>query len=273
MATPPRKPALPKPALPKPALPKPTLHKPALPKPTLPKPSLPKVPQTDGRKKRWQQHNADRRQAILDAALTVLAREVEPGGELSVQQIADEASVHRTVLYRYFEDRTDLDVALQQEICSRAGELLLAAVTLEGTPGQIVHRIIDAYVTWAVDNLALMRFAERDIAGATTKPLDEAIGQIAEQIELVIGGFLALLSADVDEDDRDALTPFVFLLVGGVMAAVRNWSGRDELRPAAPQFIRLLSDVTWRQVEGLAASRDIEVPDLPVEQLLNLKEA
>ncbi|WP_408897102.1 TetR/AcrR family transcriptional regulator [Nocardioides sp. R1-1] len=229
--------------------------------------------QPDGRKRRWQQHNADRRQAVIDAALTVLARDLAPGAELSVQQIADEASVHRTVLYRYFEDRTDLDVAIQQEICSRAGELLLAAVTLEGTPREIVHRVIDAYVGWGAENVALMRFAERDIAGASSKPLDDAIGQIAEQIELVIGGFLALLDAEVDDDDRDALTPYVFLLVGGVMAAVRSWSSREELRPPAPEFTRLLADVTWLQIEGLAASRKIEVPDLPVEQLLNLKEA
>jgi len=233
----------------------------------------PKRDQTDGRKRRWQQHNADRRQAVIDAALTVLARDLEPGAELSVQQIADEASVHRTVLYRYFEDRTDLDVAIQQEICNRAGALLLAAVTLEGTPRDIVHRIIDAYVGWGADNVALMRFAERDIPGAASKPLDVAIGQIAEQIELVIGGFLAILDAEVDDDDRDALTPYVHLLVGGVIAAVRSWSSRERLLPPAPVFTRLLADVTWLQIEGLAASRRIEVPDLPVEQLLNFKEA
>jgi AcrR family transcriptional regulator len=233
----------------------------------------PKREQTDGRKRRWQQHNADRRQAVIEAALTVLARDLEPGAELSVQLIADEASVHRTVLYRYFEDRTDLDVAIQQEICNRAGELLLAAVTLEGTPREIVHRIIAAYVGWGADNVALMRFAERDIPGAASKPLDVAIGQIAEQIELVIGGFLAILDAEVDDDDRNALTPYVFLLVGGVIAAVRSWSSREELLPPAPVFTRLLADVTWLQIEGLAASRRIEVPDLPVEQLLNFKEA
>lgn len=228
---------------------------------------------TDGRKRRWQEHNAARRQAVIDAAIVVIARDAAPGGEVSVQQIADEAGVHRTVLYRYFEDRTDLDVAIQREICTRAGELLLAAVTLEGTPRQIVHRVVDAYVGWAVGNTALMRFAERDIPGAATKPLDDAINQIAEQIELVIGGFLALLDADVDESDRDALTPWVFLLVGGAIAAVRSWSGRDELRPPVPEFTDLLATVTWLQVEGLATSRSIEVPDLPVEQLLNLKEA
>lgn len=228
---------------------------------------------TDGRKRRWQEHNAARRAAVIDAAITVLGRDVEPGGEISVQQIADEAGVHRTVLYRYFEDRTDLDVAIQRAICAQAGDVLNGAITLEGTVREIVHRIIGAYVGWAVDNTGLLRFVEREIAGAPSKPLDEAIGQMAETIELTIGGVLALLDAELPENDRDVLTPLAFLLVGGVMSAVRAWSSRDELRPAAPAFIDLVAGAIWLQIEGLAASRSIEVPDLPVEQLLNLQEA
>lgn len=233
----------------------------------------PKRDATDGRKRRWQEHNAARRQAVIDAALVVLTRDVEPGDELSVQQIADEASVHRTVLYRYFEDRTDLDLAIQREICLRAGEVLLSSVTLEGTPREIVQRIVGAYVGWAVDHTALMRYAERDVPGATAKPLDEAISQVAEQIELVIGGFIAILDVEISEDDRDSLTPWVFLLVGGVTAGVRSWMSRDELRPAAPVFTELLAQVTWLQIEALASTRNIEVPDIPVEQLLTMKEA
>lgn len=228
---------------------------------------------TDGRKRRWQEHNAARRQAVIDAAIVVLNRDLAPGDELSVQQIADEASVHRTVLYRYFEDRVDLDLAIQREICLRVGEVLLSTITLEGTVQEIVRRVIGAYVTWGTENIALMRFAERQVNGTTERPLDDAIGQFAEQVEILIGGILALLDAEVSEDDRDALTPWVFLLVGGVMAAVRNWSSRDELRPAAPAFIDLLAEVTWLQIAGLVESRNIEVPDVPVEQLLNPKEA
>lgn len=228
---------------------------------------------TDGRKRRWQEHNAARRQSVIDAAIVVLNRDLAPGDELSVQQIADEASVHRTVLYRYFEDRVDLDLAIQREICLRAGEVLLSSITLEGTIQEITHRVVGAYVTWATDNLALMRFVENQVNGSTERPLDDAIGEFAEQIELLIGGILALLDAPVTDDDRDGLTPWVFMLVGGVMAAVRSWSSRAELRPPTPAFIDLLAEVTWLQIVGLATSRNIEVPDVPVEQLLNLKEA
>lgn len=227
---------------------------------------------TDGRKRRWQEHNAARRQAIIDAAITVLARDIAPGDELNVQQIADEASVHRTVLYRYFEDRTDLDLSIQREVCTLATEPLLAAVTLEGTPREIVHRIVGAYVDWAVTNMALMRFAEREVAGAPSKPLDDAITQFAAMVEEVIGAFIEILGVEMSDDDRDSLTPWVFLLVGGGMAAVRNWTSRAVLRPAVPEFTALLAEVTWLQVEGLAKTRSIELPDLPVEELLNLKD-
>lgn len=228
---------------------------------------------TDGRKRRWQEHNAARRQAIIDAAIVVLGRDIAPGDELSVQQIADEASVHRTVLYRYFEDRTDLDLAIQKQVCALAAAPLLDAITLEGTPREIVHRIVDAYVTWAVSNVALMRFAERDVAGAASKPLDDAITLFAEQIELIIGAFIELLGVEISDGDRDSLTPWVFLLVGGGMAAVRSWTSREELRPPVSQFKAFLAEATWLQVDGLTRSRSIELPDLPVDRLLNLKEA
>lgn len=227
---------------------------------------------TDGRKRRWQQHNADRRQAVIDAAITVLRRDLTPGEDLSVQQIADESGVHRTVLYRYFEDRTDLDLAIQREICQQAGTMITAAVTLEGTPQQIVRRVIGAYVDWSVDNIGLMRFAERELPGSASKPLDDAIGQIAEAIEIVIGGFLAILDAEVSDDLADVLTPFVYLLVGGVMSAVHSWTTREELRPPAADFTRLLAEIMWLQISGVAAAQGIEVPDVPVEQLLNLEE-
>ena len=227
---------------------------------------------TDGRKRRWQQHNTTRRQAILEAALGAIAADDEPSGDISVQQIADAAGMHRTVLYRYFDDRTDLDVAIQSEICDRARESLLATVTLEGTPKEITHRIIAAYVDWAVENRALMRFAERDIPGASRRPLDDAINQIAEQIEIIISAFIALLDVELSESDRAVLTPYVFVLVGGVIAGVRSWTGRPQLQPPADAFTHVLAHVTWLQIEGLARIRSITVPDVPVEQLLNLKE-
>ncbi len=72
----------------------------------------------DGRQARWDKHNQARRQAILDAALAVVEAGA-PGAEFHVQQIADRAGLSRTVVYRHFADRADLDQAVQTEMLAR----------------------------------------------------------------------------------------------------------------------------------------------------------
>jgi AcrR family transcriptional regulator len=222
---------------------------------------------TDGRQLRWQRHKAQRRRVVIDAAIAVLQRR-EPGAEIHVRDIADEAGINRSSVYRHFDDRGDLDLAVQREICDRAGGVLLPALALDGTPRDIVRRIVDAYIRWAVAHPALVRFAEQDLPGASAKPLDEALEQVARQIELVIGGFVSALGADLDVGDRDALEPWVFGLIGGCFEAVRRWTAREALSPGVDDFVDLMTDAVWFQIDGLASSRGITVPDLPVEQLL-----
>ncbi|TYL45664.1 TetR/AcrR family transcriptional regulator [Nocardioides sp. BGMRC 2183] len=226
-------------------------------------------PRPDGRRLRWEQHKRERRRHIIDAAIVVL--EEHPAGEsIHVQQIADRAGIHRTVLYRHFEDRTDLDVAVQREICRRAGDDLFAVMNLEGTPSEITHRIVDTYVRWTVAHPSLMRFVERDFGVGPTTPLEEAIQEIAERIELLINSFVAVMGVELPEADRDALDPFVFGLVGGGFQAAKRWAARGGDRPALEDFVDLLARNIWRQIVGIAAERGIEFPDVPVDQLLDL---
>ena len=87
----------------------------------------------DGRQLRWDRHNQARRQHILDAAIAVL-EDAEPGEDIHVQQIAERAGLSRTVVYRHFSDRADLDAG---RAGPRSLEMLPASwcpsVTLEGT--------------------------------------------------------------------------------------------------------------------------------------------
>ena len=66
----------------------------------------------DGRQARWDKHNQQRRLSILDAALEVLEAE-PPGADFHVQQIAAHAGLNRTVVYRHFTDRADLDASIE----------------------------------------------------------------------------------------------------------------------------------------------------------------
>ncbi|UMG92656.1 TetR family transcriptional regulator [Nocardioides sp. TF02-7] len=123
----------------------------------------------DGRRLRWQEHNHARQQVIIDAAVRVLER-AEPGHEVQVQQIADEAGLARTVIYRHFHDRTELDRAVQERICADLGARLLPQLSYDDRPVEVIRRVVHALVTWAEEHRTLFWFAELDLPGPGPGP-------------------------------------------------------------------------------------------------------
>lgn len=220
----------------------------------------------DGRKRRWEQHNAARRQRVIDAALTVLDRDVQPGEWASAQQIADEAKIHRTGIYRYFDDRADLDVAIQRVICEGLRSTLTDSVTLEGTARSVAQRVVDAYIRWVVAHPAWTHVIEQNVTGAAESPLQETIARVAEKIEIAVQGFLALVDADLSEDDLKLVGPWVSSLISGGVGAVRTWRAQDDAVDLNT-FSLFLADIIWMQITGLGASRGVQIPDVPLEQL------
>jgi AcrR family transcriptional regulator len=224
------------------------------------------LPTTDGRRRRWDQHKAERRRVVLDAAVEVI-EEGAPGEEVHVQQIADRAGLSRTVLYRHFADRADLDRAIQTEIVDRVWAEIVPVLSLEGTPVAVVRRIVAAYVGWAAAHPALHRFAEADVPGDGPSPLSRMVAQVAEQIEGLITLGAELLGVPLDDDLRGALDPLVFGLVGAGMASVRRWTAQDD-RVTPEVFVDLLTQAVWLQIAGMAAARGVVIdPDRPVQEL------
>jgi AcrR family transcriptional regulator len=225
------------------------------------------IAKPDGRQVRWQEHNEQRRQLIVDAAIAVLQRQ-SPGDEMQVQAVADEAGLSRTVIYRHFEDRADLDRAVQRKICDRIGLVLLSALTIDGTPEQIIANVVEGFVRWTVEQPTLFWFADRDLADWGPSPIAEAMEQIAAGVEDIINVVVAALGAHLNENDIAGLEPWVFAMIGGVFAGVRRWLGRPERVPGVDEFIAMMAEVVWVQINGMALSRGINLPDLPVAELL-----
>lgn len=221
----------------------------------------------DGRRVRWQEHNLARRTTIIDAAIAVVERQ-PAGEEISLQGVAETAGLSRTVIYRHFDDRADLDRAVQRALCARVGAVLLPALTMDGTPDQIVRRVVAAFVTWAEANPTLIAFAERDLPGWGPSPLHDAIESIADRVETVMENVVASLGVELDELDRAGLDPWVFGMVTAIFAAVRRWVARAERLPDTKRFIAILSESVWLQIDGLATTRGIVLPDLPISELL-----
>ena len=69
----------------------------------------PAAVKTDGRKRRWHQHKVERRNELVDGTLVAIRRR---GSNVSMDEIAAEIGVSKTVLYRYFVDKNDLTTAV-----------------------------------------------------------------------------------------------------------------------------------------------------------------
>lgn len=223
---------------------------------------------TDGRQARWSKHNEERRRRIIEAAITVV-EQTDPGTEVKVSAIAAEAGVGRTVIYRHFEDRADLDRAVRETIIERLWDELLPQVTLDGTVPQIIERIVGTYVRWAVAHPNLHRMADHDVDAHGDGPLERAMEEIADTVAMVINTALLGLEAKLTEEQAEAMDPLVFGVVGAVFSAVRRWVSRDQPQPSAEALIAQVSRSVWFLIAGQAEDFGVTLaPDVPLEELL-----
>lgn len=222
----------------------------------------------DGRQSRWDSHNAERRRHLIEAAVAEI-ESAPPGTDVHVQHIAARAGVGRTVVYRHFEDRADLDRAVTTEIVDGLAERLIAEVTLDGTVPDIVRRVVGSYVEWASGHPPLHHLVIQG-NGSGGSPLEAGMGRIAGQVQELLSYAIEVLGLELSDDERGALDPLAFGLVGAVFGAVRRWSGSDpEQRPSAEVLVDLVADSVWFLISGHAAHLGLVLDrDQPVEEVL-----
>lgn len=222
----------------------------------------------DGRHRRWVAHRKQRQGRILDAALVVIGKSSDPA-EVSVSQIAAEAGLPRTVVYRHFADRAALDRAIQEHIFSQLSDTLLPQFELTGTIEQIISRIVGAYVRWAAQHPQLHVLTHQPTAGgADEQPLNRAINLVAELIEMLVLGGTSALQVEITSQQRLRLKPLVFGIVGQVRATVQYWLGVEGERLSVEHLIRHISRSVWFQLSGTAADLGIVLPtDVPLDSL------
>ncbi len=223
----------------------------------------------DGRQARWDKHNQQRRLSILDAALVVIEA-APPGADFHVQQIAAQAGLNRTVVYRHFTDRADLDASIRLHIIAQLQDDLTPVVSLEGTVNEIILRIISTYVDWTVAHQALHAFAVQESNG----PFQQGVDQIATMLSDLISLAITLLGAELDDHEKALVDPLAHGLVGAVFGAVRRWLMREVREPSAARFSELLAMSIWNLLDGHVRRLGVVLdPDLPLAEVFALAAA
>lgn len=186
-------------------------------------------------------HHGDLRAALLEAGLAHL----ESGGEadISLRQLAREAGVSATAVYRHFPDKKALLVALAATGIARLGEAQRLASDAAGGGAAGFAATGRAYVRFALANPALFRlaFTHGDHAGTPTTSCDapsqilrgysEAFaGNDAERLALqawAVAHGLAMLMLDGRLPPDDAVIDRV-LDTKTLFPAQRSGSSSDE---------------------------------------------
>lgn len=210
----------------------------------------------DGRAARWDDHRQERRERILEAAVTTIDRD---GGGVPVATIAAAADVPRSVVYKIFRDRDDLDEQIRRRIAVRMVADLLPYLTLNGSARELASTAAGAYVNWVVDHPHLHRFIgmgspERPTVGSPA--MRDGKAAFARHLRDLIDSRLPLMAAP-NVPPQGAAENLTYAIVGLTDRTVNRWVAGGENHSSAEDLIAFLAEavcalmqVTVRQSGG-----------------------
>ncbi|MCA2208849.1 TetR/AcrR family transcriptional regulator [Nocardia rosealba] len=217
---------------------------------------------SDGRSQRWDGHKAERRDQILAAAVVAIR---EDGARVGVKDIAARAGVPRSVVYRLFGDRDDLDEQVRIRIISELMTRLTPVLNPEGTVGDAVTRAVETYIGWIVTNPHLHRFlaaGSKRVVGSSPSVSDARTAVAVQTARLFA------ISIARHGGTTEVAEPLAFGLVGMVDNSVNRWLSRgmqpltaDELSRVLQRWIVNTIAVTLADL-GVAVDAQTPVADL-----------
>ena len=197
---------------------------------------------TDGRKRRWHQHKVERRTELVDGALDAIRR---LGSDVSMDEIAAEIGVSKTVLYRYFVDKNDLTTAVMMRftqttlIPNMAGAL---STHLEGF--DLTREIIRVYVETVASEPEPYRFVMTNNSASKSKVIADSERIIARMLALMLRQRMKRVGMDTS-----GVEPWAYLIVGGVQLATHSWMSNP--RMTSEELIDYLTMLCWSALCGI----------------------
>lgn len=172
----------------------------------------------DGRQTRWDAHRSARRQELTRAA----RRAVHHGGpDLSMEQIAAAAGTSKPIVYRYFRDKSGLQLAVGRLVLADVREALATAVASSRRPHEQLAAMVGAYIDLVESSPHVYAF----VVSGGVEATGQVRGFVAEVEELVARTLLPVLRPAVPADPADLALARTWAAggVGLVRRAVEFW--------------------------------------------------
>lgn len=183
----------------------------------------------DGRTTRWEVHNAQRRQELVDSTLRAI-RHHGPGVGMDV--VAAEAGTSKPVLYRHFGGRTGLYSAVVESVHQFIWSHLKHHITdkKDMEPAALIRELTDTYLTLVERDPHIYQFVVTRPLGESPveDPITGITGRIGNEIAEAFRSWLRLNGLD-----PRAANTWGHGVVGFVWAIADKWITTGHQRPRA----------------------------------------
>jgi AcrR family transcriptional regulator len=208
------------------------------------------VKQNDGRASRWDQHRAERRAELVEAAVRAIDRE---GPDVPLAEIAREAGVSKPVLYRYFADKDQLHVAVGNWSADQVLERVVPALLSDKPVRERIQIGVSGYLGVIAAHPEVFRLLVRH--RSDSDPLADGKARIAAVVTRIFGE--ALRRAGADASGAEVWANGV---VGTCLAVGEWWVEHGTMsRKAVDQYLALF---VWHAVDGAAEEIGLSLPSL-----------
>jgi AcrR family transcriptional regulator len=197
---------------------------------------------TDGRKRRWHQHKVDRRNELVDGTIEAIRR---LGRHLSMDEIAAEIGVSKTVLYRYFVDKNDLTTAVMMRFTQTMLIPNMAAALSSNRDGiDLTRAVLRVYVDTVADEPEPYRFVMANSSASKSKVIADSERIIARMIAVMLRRRMQQAGVETG-----GVEPWSYLIVGGVQLATHSWMSNP--RMSREELIDYLTMLSWSALWGI----------------------
>lgn len=193
----------------------------------------------DRRRSRWDAHRRARRAELVDAAIAAIH---EHGANLGMEHVAAAGGTSKTVVYRYFGDKTGLYEAVCARVAESLAQQLRRAVKDAATPREMVSAAVEAYLRFIEGDPQVFRYVVHP--PPLDRPVDaDPVAGLSAVIGDHVAGLIAARLRMVGADPTPA-GPWGHGLVGLVRDAGQRWV-EDGFTPAREELTAQLTALAW----------------------------
>lgn len=190
----------------------------------------------DGRSTRWADHRAARRAELVRLARRAVHRY---GADVSMEDIATTAETSKSIVYRYFTDKTGLQLAVGEAVVAQMHSALTKAAREATTPRDELRSMIDVYLEMVEASPNVYWFVTRPVGEDEVAPL----GHFLERVAVLIARPFARAMAEAGLRESALADVWAAGAVGFIRGAGEWWL-RHGGRFDAPSRGELTEQVT-----------------------------